>query len=63
MAHRLALVVVQAAKTVTPDERFKSYINSLFVYFHGSAKRQQDAFQSLENKPALRLRKPSVACL
>jgi hypothetical protein len=62
VAHRLALVVIQAAKTVTPVDRFKGYINSLFVYFHGSAKRQgklQEAFQSLENRPTLKLRKPS----
>ena len=52
VAHRLALVVIQAAKTVSPVERFKNYINSLFVYFHGSAKRQgrlQATFEALEN--------------
>ena len=61
VAHRLALAVVQAAKLISPVEKIKNYINSLFVYFPGSAKRQgrlQAAFQALENKPALKLRKP-----
>ena len=62
MAHRLALAVIQAAKVVTPVDRFKNYINSLFVYFHGSAKRQgilKATFEALLNKPGLKLHKPS----
>ena len=59
VAHRLALAVTQAAKVVGPIARFKNYINSLFVYFHGSPNRQgrlNATFEALFDKPALKLR-------
>ena len=62
VAHKLALAVSQAARIVSPVQRFKNCINSLFVFFHGSPKRQgrlRECFQILENKPALKLRKPA----
>ncbi len=62
VAHRLALAVIQAAKLVKPVNRFKNYINSLFVYFHGSANCQgilKATFEALQGKPGLKLRKPS----
>ncbi len=62
VAHRLALAVIQAANKVGAVHKFKNYINSLFVYFHGSAKcqgRLAETFEVLENRPALKLRKPA----
>ena len=62
VAHRLALAVSQAAKVVGPVERFKNYINSLYVYFHRSPDRRgkrHATFKSLFNKPSLNLRKPA----
>lgn len=62
VAHRLALAVVQAAKVVSPVKKLKNQINALFVYFHGSPKRQgrlEAAFSVLEDKPSLKLQRPS----
>ena len=62
VAHRLALAVIQAAKDVSFVERFKKQINSLFVFFHGSPKRQdrlKAAFSALEDRPSLKLQRPS----
>ena len=62
VAHRLALAVIQAAKDVSLVERFKKQINSLFVFFHGSPKRQgrlKAAFSALEDRPSLKLQRPS----
>ena len=63
MPHRLVLVVILAAKTVSPVKRFKKLHKLTFCLFHGSAKRQgrlQATFEALENRPALKLRKHVV---
>ena len=52
VAHRLALAVTQAATKVDAVDKFKKQINTLFVFFHGSAKRQgtlQAAFSFMES--------------
>ena len=62
VACRLALAVIQAAKDVSHVEKFKKQINFLFVFFHGSSKRQgrlKGAFSALEDKPSLKLQRPS----
>ena len=59
VAHRLSLAVTQAAKLVSPVERFKNHLNSLF----GSPNRQgklQATFEALfENESGLKLKKPA----
>ena len=63
VAHRLSLAVTQAAKLVSPVERFKNHLNSLFVYFHGSPNFQgklQATFEALfENESGLKFKKPA----